>query len=198
MKGSKNREKARLLVARQHEYVANGRRDTLHKLSERLTREYGTIRMENLNIRGMLKNHSLAKGIADSGWGMLVGMCQYRAPWRGGAIEQIDRFYPSTKTCHVGGYKNEELTLKVRAWTCPQCRATHDRDVNAARAILAAPTVVPRKQSTASQPASLSRSHKRPPERRKVTPAERPSDAKAVGPNAGLGEVGSPALSRAG
>ncbi len=134
VKGSKNRDKARHLVARQHEHVANARRDTLHKLSHRLTRDFGTIRMENLNIRGMLKNHTLAKGIADSGWGMFVGFCQYKAQWRGGVVAQIDRFYPSTKTCHVCGHKHNTLTLKDREWTCAECGTLHDRDVNAAQA----------------------------------------------------------------
>jgi len=198
VKGSKNREKARLLVAHQHEHVANCRRDTLHKLSDRLTRDFGVIRMENLNICGMLKNHALAKGIADSGWGMLVSFCRYKAMWRGGVVGQIDRFYPSTKTCHVCAYKNAALTLKDREWTCPQCGTLHDRDVNAARVILAAPTVAPRNRPTVSRPAAPSRSRTLPPERRNVTPVERPLDAKAVGRSAGLDEAGSPALCKAG
>jgi putative transposase len=198
VKGSKNREKARVLVARQHEHVANCRRDTLHKLSDRLTRENSVIRMENLNIRGMLKNHALAKGIADSGWATLVSFCQYKAMWRGGVVEQIDRFYPSTKTCHVCAYKNDALTLKDREWTCPQCGTVHDRDVNAARVILAAPTVAPGNRPAVSRPAAPSRSRTLPPERRNVKPVERPSDAKAVGRSAGLDEAGSPALCKAG
>jgi len=198
VKGSKNREKARLLVARQHEHVANCRRDTLHKLSDRLTRDFGTIRMENLNIRGMIKNHSLATGIADSGWGMFVGMCQYKAPWRCGTVEQIDRYYPSTKMCHVCAYKNDALTLKDREWTCLQCGTTHDRDVNAAKVILAAPPVTPGKRPAVAQHPAPARSRELPPEWRKVTPVERPSDAKAAGWNAGLVEAGSPAFFEAG
>jgi putative transposase len=139
-KGSRNRERARRLVARQHEHVANARRDALHKLSHRLTRDFGTIRMETLNVRGMLKNHCLAKSIADSGWGMLAGMCRYKATWRGGAVEHIDRFYPSSKTCHVCGTKNDALTLADRVWTCAGCGTRHDRDVNAAQVIASAPT----------------------------------------------------------
>jgi len=172
-KGSKNREKARVLVARQHAHVANCRRDTLHhKLSDRLTRENSVLRMENLNIRGMLKNHTLAKGIADSGWGMLVSMCRYKAEWRGGVVEQIDRFYPSTKTCHVCGYKNDDLTLDDREWTCRKCGTTYDRDVNAARVILSAP-VVPskeRERAAVSLRACVS------PERRDDKPVEMSSD----------------------
>ncbi len=138
--GGRNRERARRLVAQQHEHVANARRDTLHKLSRRLTRDFGTIRLESLNVRGMLKNHSLAKSIADSGWSMLVGMCRYKATWCGGIVEQIDCFYPSSKTCHVCGLKNDTLTLADRAWTCADCGARHDRDINAARVIASAPT----------------------------------------------------------
>lgn len=138
--GSKNRERARRRVARQHAHVANARRDTLHKLSHRLTRDFGTIRLESLNVRGMLKNHRLAKSIADSGWGILAGMCRYKATWRGGTVEQIDRFYPSSKTCHVCGAKNGALTLMDRAWTCEGCGTEHDRDTNAARVIASAPT----------------------------------------------------------
>jgi len=138
-KGSTNREKARVRVARQHQHVANQRRDTLHKLSDRLTRDFGTIRMENLNIQGMLKNHALAKSIADSGWGTFKAFCQYKAQWRGGRIEDIDRFYPSTKTCHVCMHKNDALSLADREWTCASCGTHHDRDINAAKVILIAP-----------------------------------------------------------
>lgn len=138
--------------------------------------------MENLNIRGMLRNHALAKGIADSGWGLLVGFCQYKAQWRGGTVEQIDRFYPSTKTCHVCGWKNGTLTLKDREWVCAECGTAYDRDVNAARVILAAPTGKPRTPTH----------QKLPPERRNVKPAERPSDVTAIGRSAGLDETGSP------
>ncbi len=192
VKGSKNREKARILVARQHEHVANGRRDTLHKLSDRLTHEFGTIRMENLNIRGMLKNHKLAKGVADSGWGTLVTFCRYKAEWRGGVVEQIGHFYPSTKTCHVCAYKNDALTLKDREWTCPQCGTVHDRDVNAARVILGAPTM------GAVVPVAASARTSVPPGRRNVKPVEKPSDAKASCPRAGFVEAGSPVLCKAG
>ena len=139
-KGGANRGRARRLVARQHEHVANQRRDTLHKLSHRLTRDFGTVRMETLNVRGMLKNHSLAKSIADSGWSMLAEMCRYKAFWRGGVVEQIDRFYPSSKLCGVCGTKNDALTLSDREWTCHGCGTPHDRDINAARVIASAPT----------------------------------------------------------
>jgi len=153
-KGSKNRERARRLVARQHEHVANARHDTLHKVSHRLTRDFSTVRVESLNVRGMLKNHALAKSISDSGWGTLVEMCRYKAAWRGGALEQIDRFYPSSKTCHVCGVKNGALTLKDREWSCHGCGTRHDRDINAARVIASAPT------AGAAERISVGRLHK--------------------------------------
>lgn len=131
-KGSANREKARLLVARQHEHVARQRSDFLHKLSRRLVAEHGTIHLEDLNIRGMLANHKLAKSIADSGWGMLGRLCEYKAEWYGSQILRADRFYPSSKTCSVCGYVSHDLTLSDRFWTCGSCGAHHDRDINAA------------------------------------------------------------------
>jgi putative transposase len=154
--GSRNRARARLRVARQHEHVANARRDTLHKLSHRLTRDFGAIRLESLGVRGMLTNHRLAKSIADSGWSTLVEMCRYKAMWRGGTVEQIDRFYPSSKTCHVCGAKNDALALADRQWTCMHCGTSHDRDINAARVIAAAPT------AGAAERISAGRSHKTP------------------------------------
>ena len=131
-KGSANREKARLLVARQHGHVARQRADFLHKLSRRLVAEHGTIHLEDLNISGMLANHKLAKSIADSGWGMFGRFCEYKAEWYGSRVVRADRFYPSSKTCSVCGYVNHDLTLSDRFWTCGSCGAHHDRDINAA------------------------------------------------------------------
>lgn len=131
-KGSANCEKARLLVARQHEHVARQRSDFLHKLSRRLVAEHGTIHLEDLNIRGMLANHKLAKSIADSGWGMFGRFCEYKAEWYGSRVVCADRFYPSSKTCGVCGCINRDLALSDRFWTCGNCGAHHDRDINAA------------------------------------------------------------------
>jgi putative transposase len=139
-RGGQNRERARRRVARQHERVANSRHDTLHKLSHRLVRDFGTIRLESLNVRGLLRNRRLARSVADSGWGLLVELCRYKATWRGGTVEQIDRFYPSSRTCHVCGDRNKALTLADRAWACAACGTQHDRDINAARVIASAPT----------------------------------------------------------
>jgi len=140
-KGSRNREKARVQLARQHEHVARQRQDFLHQLSHRLVTTYSVIKLENLNVAGMVKNHKLAQAISDSGWSMFGRMCAYKAPWYGAVVERIDRFYPSSKTCHVCGAVNDELRLHQRFWTCPGCGTKHDRDHNAAVVIARAPTV---------------------------------------------------------
>ena len=140
-KGSSNRNKARLLVARQHEHVARQRADFLHKLSHRLVTQHGVVRLEDLNVSGMLRNHSLAKSIADSGWGMFGRFCEYKADWYGSEVQRVDRFYPSSKACHVCGCINHNLTLADRFWTCEGCGTYHDRDENASINLLNAPTV---------------------------------------------------------
>lgn len=140
-KGGANRNKARLLVARQHEHVARQRVDFLHKLSYRLSTQYGIVCMEDLNISGMLGNHRLAKSIADSGWGMFGRFCEYKADWYGSRVVRADRFYPSSKTCSACGCINRDLTLSDRFWTCGNCGAHHDRDINAAVNLLHETTV---------------------------------------------------------
>lgn len=139
-KGSANRNKARLRVARQNEIVARQRKDFLDKLSYRMVTEHGLVKLETLNIKGMVRNHSLAKSISDSGWGTFGRMCEYKAPWHGSAVLRISRFFPSSKACHICGLVNEGLTLADRAWTCEGCGTEHDRDHNAAINILNAPT----------------------------------------------------------
>jgi putative transposase len=131
-KGSKGREKARLAVARQHEKIANQRKDFLHQTSRRIVNGFGHIKIENLNVCGMLKNHHLAKSISDSGWGMFGGMLDYKSRWQGGLVERVDRFFPSSKTCSVCGWTNQELQLHHRFWVCGGCGTQHDRDHNAA------------------------------------------------------------------
>ena len=131
-KGSNNRNKARLLVAHQHEHVARQRADFLHKLSYRLVTQHGLDKLEDLNVSGMLKNHCLAKSIADSGWGMFSWMTEYKADWYGSQVQHVDRFYPSSKVCHVCGCVNDDLTRADRSWTCEGCGTHHDRDENAA------------------------------------------------------------------
>jgi len=140
-KGSNNRSKARRRVAVQYERVANQRRDFHHKLSRDLVGRYGYIAFENLNITGMLKNHALAKSIADAGWRLFVEFCRYKAKWSGGVVVNADRFFASTKTCSTCGHINHDLQLSERRWTCPGCGVTRDRDKNAAANILNATTV---------------------------------------------------------
>jgi putative transposase len=137
-KGSKNRNKARKKVARLHARIADTRRDFQHKASTRLIRENQVICLETLNVKGMLKNHCLAKAISDVGWGEFTRQLEYKAKWYGRTITKIDRWYPSSKTCSDCGHILETLTLDVREWVCPCCGTWHDRDINAAQNILAA------------------------------------------------------------
>jgi len=131
-KGSQNRKKARLAVAKVHSKTARCREDFLHKLSRKIVNENQVIAVENLNIKGMVKNHNLAKAISDVGWGMFCTMLKYKAENEGKTYIEIDRFFPSSKTCHVCLNRVDSLTLDLRVWTCKHCGTHHDRDVNAA------------------------------------------------------------------
>ncbi len=127
---SKNREKARLRLARQHAYITNARNDFLHKLSKTIIDENQVVVVEDINVKGLLKTR-LAKSVSDSGWAKFVTYLKYKAEWYGRTFIQVDRFYPSSKLCHRCGHKNEDLALHDRTWCCPACGETHDRDVNA-------------------------------------------------------------------
>ena len=133
---AKNRYKAQKQLARQHDKVSNQRQDFLHKLSKQLTCDNQAIYIESLAIRNMIQNHCLAKSISDSGWNMFVNMLKYKGQWYGCRIIEVDKWFPSSKRCHVCGYINENLTLKDRNWLCPECNTDHDRDVNASINIL--------------------------------------------------------------
>jgi putative transposase len=135
-KGSKNREKARLRLAKFHERITNQRLDFLHKLTYRLTHEnqVDTICLENLNVAGMMQNHPLAQAISDVSWAKFVGLLTYKADWYGKNIVFIGRFEPSSRLCTCG-YVNQVLTLREREWTCPNCGTVHDRDMLAANNI---------------------------------------------------------------
>lgn len=136
-KGSNNRAKARLRIARIHARIADRRRDHLHKLSTRLVRENQTVVIEDLSVRNMVRNHSLARAISDAAWYELRAMLEYKAAWYGRDLRVVDRWFPSSKLCSACGVLVERLPLNVREWTC-RCGTVHDRDVNAARNILAA------------------------------------------------------------
>lgn len=133
-KGSRNWEKARLALARQHEKVANQRKDFLHKQSRQVVDAFGTIGLETLNISGMIRNHHLAKSIADSGWGMFAQFITYKGRWYGSYVERFDRFYPSSQLCSTPGcgYIHRDLQLGQTFWICPDCGKRHDRDDNSA------------------------------------------------------------------
>ena len=131
-KGSSKRKKVKAKLAKLHARIAAIRSDALHKLTSDLTRRFHTIGIEDLNVRGMLKNRHLARSIADMGFFELRRQLEYKTAMRGGQVVVADRFYPSSKTCSECGHKLEELPLAVREWTCPVCGSIHDRDVNAA------------------------------------------------------------------
>lgn len=135
-KGSRHREKARLKVARLHEHIANVRNDFLQKLSTLIVRENQAIAIEDLNIKGMMRNRKLSRAIGEQGWRQFREMLKYKCEWGERKLEIVSRWLPSSKTCSCCGEKTA-LTLKDRVWSCA-CGATHDRDVNAAQNILAA------------------------------------------------------------
>ena len=136
-KGSKSREKARKLVARVHERISNARQDFLHKLSRKIVNDNQVVVIENLNVKGMVRNPKLAKAISDVGWGMFTNFLDYKLKEKGGLLLEIDRFFPSSKTCSNCLYVMSDMPLDIREWTCPSCGTHHDRDENAAKNIRA-------------------------------------------------------------
>ncbi len=132
VKGSNRRSKARRLVAKVHSKIRRVREDFLHKLSRKVVNENQVIAVENLNVKGMVRNHNLAKAISDCGWGQFCTMLKYKSEWEGKTYLEIDRWFPSSKTCNVCLNKVDSLSLDVRSWTCSKCDTQHDRDVNAA------------------------------------------------------------------
>jgi putative transposase len=135
VKGSKQRDLARIKVAKIYEKITNSRNDMQHKVSMSLIRKYDMIALEDLNVKGMVKNNCLAKAISDAAWSSFVTKLTYKAQWYGKNIIKIDRFFPSSKTCSNCGHIKESLDLSERVWTCV-CGAKHDRDVNASKNIL--------------------------------------------------------------
>ena len=135
-KGSNGFEKQKLKVAKIHEKIASCRLDTLHKVSRRLVNDYDVIVCEDLNVKGMIKNHKLSKHIADASWGNFVTLLQYKCDWYGKQLIKVNRFFPSSKCCSDCGWINQELNLSIREWTCKSCGVVHHRDENASKNIL--------------------------------------------------------------
>ena len=138
VKGSNNRYKARLKAAKVHEQISDARKDFLHKLTTRLVRENQTIAVEDLAVKNMVKNRKLSLAISDASWGELVRQLEYKCDWYGRNFVKIDRWFPSSKRCGSCGHVVDKLPLNIREWKCPKCGTEHDRDVNAAKNILAA------------------------------------------------------------
>ena len=154
-KGSANRARARVKVARVHARITDRRRDHLHKLSTRIIRENQTVIIEDLPIRNMVRNHTLASAISDASWAELRRQLAYKADWYGRTVIAVDRFYPSSKTCSACGVITATMPLSVREWVCASCGTLHDRDVNAAK-VLCAAGVPPTKPWTGPGPTSSS------------------------------------------
>ncbi len=136
-KGSNRRKKARKIVAKVYERIGNVRQDYLHKLSRKIVDNNQVVVVENLNVKGMVRNHKLAKAISDLGWGTFVNFLSYKCEKEGKVLVEINRWFPSSKTCSNCHYQIKELSLDVRTWTCPSCGTHHDRDGNAAKNIRA-------------------------------------------------------------
>lgn len=140
--GSGNKNKARIKVARQHEKITNIRTDFHHKLSTRIINENQVIVLEDLNVSGMVRNRKLARAISQQGWSQFLTLLKYKTTMYGRELIQVDRFYPSSKTCSSCGTIQSSLPLSIREWTCDACGITHDRDINAAKNLMALGTSV--------------------------------------------------------
>jgi len=135
VKGSNRYNRQKLKVAKIHEKITNSRMDNLHKISTELVSKYDLISIESLAVKNMVKNRRLSKSISDCGWSYFTNMLEYKCDWYGKKLVKIDRFFPSSKTCHECNYINQDLTLDVRSWECPSCNTTLDRDINASKNI---------------------------------------------------------------
>lgn len=136
-KGSRNWERQRVRVARVQERIADTRKDAIHKATTALADENQVVCAEDLNVKGMMRNRKLAKAVGDASFGEVLRQLEYKCAMRAGRLVKIGRFFPSSKTCSACGHVMDEMPLSVREWECPSCGAAHDRDLNAARNILA-------------------------------------------------------------
>lgn len=130
-KGSNNRAKAKLKVAKAHQKIPRARDDYLHKISDEITNLYDFIAVENLNIKGLIKNKHLSKSIANASWGKFINLLTYKAENKGKTLMQIDKFFPSSQICSNCGSNTGKKPLHIRSFTCPNCHTKHDRDLNA-------------------------------------------------------------------
>ena len=137
LKECKNYQKQKIKLAKIHEKIMNSRNDFLNKLSTEIIKSHDIICIEDLNTKGLLQNHKLARSIADVSWYKIINKLEYKAKWYGKEIIKIDRWYPSSQICSVCGENTGKKALSIREWTCPFCNTTHDRDINAAKNILA-------------------------------------------------------------
>jgi putative transposase len=166
--GSRNHTRARFKAASIHARIADLRRDYQHKLSTRIVRENQVVCVESLAVKNMVQNHCLAKAISDVGWGEFTRQLDYKTKWYGRTLVKIDRFYPSSKTCHACKHVLDSLSLDIREWVCPVCGVVHDRDINAAKNILAAGLAVSA-CGEAVRPGAVKAKPGKPPRSRKAS-----------------------------
>ena len=149
VKGSNNKNKQRIKIARLHKKIQNQRNDYLHKLSKRIIDENQVICLEDLKVIDMEQNNKLARNITDASWSRLVSMLTYKANWYGRNVVKIPSIYPSSQLCSICSYKNSiTKSLNIRKWTCPECGTVHDRDIHAAKNILSKGTTILTKDGT--------------------------------------------------